>query len=138
MQHVAVFDTNILLSSLLSPQGKPFRCLALVKAGVVRSVTCEGVLDEFREKLQTKFAYSRDRAEAAADEVRRFSRVVPITGQLEVVASDPDDDKVIECAVVGSATHIVTGDRRHLLPLGSYQGIAIATAADFVALARSP
>jgi predicted nucleic acid-binding protein len=35
---------------------------------------------------------------------------------------------------VGGATHIVTGDRRHLLPLGSYQGIAIVSAADFLAL----
>jgi predicted nucleic acid-binding protein len=40
----------------------------------------------------------------------------------------------LECAVVGGATHIVTGDRRHLLPLGSYQGIAIVSAADFLAL----
>jgi predicted nucleic acid-binding protein len=44
------------------------------------------------------------------------------------------DHKVLECAVVGGATHIVTGDRRHLLPLGSYQGIAIVSAADFLAL----
>ena len=43
-------------------------------------------------------------------------------------------NKVVECAVVGQATHIVTGDRRHLLPLGSYQGIAIVTAADFLTL----
>jgi hypothetical protein len=47
---------------------------------------------------------------------------------------DPDDHKVLECAVVGGATHIVTGDRRHLLSLGSYQGIAIVSAADFLAL----
>ncbi len=40
--------------------------------------------------------------------------------------------------VVGDATHIVTGDRRHLLPLGSYQGISIVTAADFLALMPAP
>ncbi|GIV15410.1 MAG: hypothetical protein KatS3mg022_0845 [Armatimonadota bacterium] len=29
---------------------------------------------------------------------------------------------------------LITGDRRHLLPLGSYQGISIVTAAEFLAL----
>ena len=43
--------------------------------------------------------------------------------------------KIIECAVVGSAKYIVTGDRRHLLPMKSYRGIDIVTAAEFVALA---
>ncbi|MCC5655576.1 hypothetical protein LC608_00925 [Nostoc sp. XA010] len=41
---------------------------------------------------------------------------------------------VLECAIVGNATHIVTGDKRHLLPLGSYQGIAIVNARDFLNL----
>ena len=67
-----------------------------------------------------------------------FLRVVPITGTLKAVPADPDDDKVLECAATVGATHIVTGDRRHLLPLGTFQGISILTAADFLALASSP
>jgi len=35
---------------------------------------------------------------------------------------------VIECAVVCGASHIITGDKRHLLPLINYQGIAIISA----------
>lgn len=41
-------------------------------------------------------------------------------------------------AKIGGASHIVTGDRRHLLPLGSYQGISIVSAADFFALVSQP
>ena len=62
-----------------------------------------------------------------------FLQVIKITNTLKAVPTDPEDNKVIECAVVGLATHIVTGDRRHLLPLGNYQGIFILTAADFLA-----
>jgi uncharacterized protein len=54
------------------------------------------------------------------------------------VPGDPDDDKVVECAVIAGATHIVTGDRRHLLPLGTFQGIPILTAADFLDVATAP
>ena len=54
MRRVAVFDTNILLSALLSLRGNPFRCLALAKTGAVQSVTCQEILDEFQEKLEVK------------------------------------------------------------------------------------
>ena len=45
-----------------------------------------------------------------------------------VVANDADDDHVIAAAVAARAELIVTGDRKHLLPIGSHQGIAIVTA----------
>jgi predicted nucleic acid-binding protein len=105
----------------------------LAKVGVVRSVTCEAILDEFRSKLETKFGYDSSRAQAAVEEIKSFSRLVSVPNTLTGVVSDPDDHKVLECAIVGGATHIVTGDRRHLLPLGSYQGVAIVSPAEFMA-----
>jgi predicted nucleic acid-binding protein len=39
----------------------------------------------------------------------------------------------LECAVVAAATHVVTGDRRHLLPMRNYAGIAIVSPAVFLA-----
>jgi uncharacterized protein len=135
---LVVFDTNILLSALFSLQGSPFACLALAKQRVVQSVTCQEILDEFREKLENKFSYTPQSAQAAVDEIRQISQLVVITGTLKVVAADPDDDKVIECAVMGNATYIVSGDRRHLLPLGSYQNIAIVSANEFLTLVQGP
>jgi putative PIN family toxin of toxin-antitoxin system len=134
MLRVAVFDTNVLLSALFSLHGNAFRCLALAKMGVVQFVMCQAILQEFQEKLEGKFSYSAQRARAAVDEVQQCSRLVTITHNLKVVVADPDDDKIVECAVVGGATHIVTGDRRHLLPMGSYQGISIISPANFLQL----
>ena len=108
MKYTVVFDTNILLSALLSPNGKPFRCLALAKIGQIESVTCQEILDEFAEKLLLKFQFSEDMTQLAVDEVKSFSRLVSITGNLKAVPDDPDDDMVIDCAVIGKATHIVT------------------------------
>lgn len=136
MQYVAVFDTNILLSALFSTSGSPFRCLALARIGQVESVTCQEILDEFAEKLLLKFKFSEEMTQAAVEEVRGFSRLVEITGTLKTVPADPDDDMVVECAVIGNATHIVTGDK-HLLSLRNHQSIAIAKAAEFVALLSS-
>jgi putative PIN family toxin of toxin-antitoxin system len=128
-----VFDTNILIAALLSTNGNPFRCLALAKIGQVESVTCQEILSEFAEKLILKFKFSQDMATAAVKEVRDFSRLVEISTELKAVEADPDDDMVIECGVLGNATHIVTGDK-HLLSLGTYQTIKIVRATEFVLL----
>ena len=133
MKYIVVFDTNILLSALLSPNGKPFRCLALAKIGQIESVTCQDILDEFAEKLLLKFQFSEDMTQLAVDEIKSFSRLVSITGNLKAVPDDPDDDMVIDCAVIGKPTHIVTGDK-HLLALSNYQEILIMKATDFVNL----
>jgi len=136
MHYSAVFDTNILLSALLSTNGNPFRCLALAKIGQVESVTCQEILDEFAEKLLVKFKFSEEMTQLAVKEVRGFSRLVEISGTLRAVPDDSDDDMVVECAVVGNATHIVTGDK-HLLSLIKHQSIAIVKAAEFLALLAS-
>ncbi len=54
-----------------------------------------------------------------------------------MIERDADDDHVIAAAVAAHAELIVTGDRRHLLPIGSHQGIAILTAQDALAVLAS-
>lgn len=133
MKYIVVFDTNILISALFSQTGSPFRALALAKIGQIESVTCQEIMDEFAEKLLLKFKFSEEKTQSAVGEILSFSRIVEISGTLKAVPNDADDDMVIECAVVGNASHIVTGDK-HLLSLVKYQDIAIAKATDFVNL----
>jgi predicted nucleic acid-binding protein len=57
--------------------------------------------------------------------------VVNPTAILEVIKDDPDDNRVLECALAGEANYIVSGDRR-LLQLSSYEGIPILTVWQFM------
>jgi len=41
---------------------------------------------------------------------------------------------IIECAVFSNATYIVTGDKRHLLPIKEYKGIKIVSPIEFLRL----
>jgi len=59
--------------------------------------------------------------------------LIEISGSLQVVLDDPDDDKVIECAVTGKATYIVSGDH-HLLDMNEYNSIPIVRARNFIEL----
>ena len=50
---------------------------------------------------------------------------------LRVVADDPEDDMIVATAVAARADYLVTGDRRHLLPLARYEATRIVTVRDF-------
>ncbi len=130
-----VFDTNILFSSV-GWLGNPHQCVQAARQSKCLSTTCEPILAELAEKLQLKQDLDASKAAEATDEIRAFSKVVAIPGTLKVIAADPDDDAVLERAVVGQALYLVSGDR-HLLALGNYQGIQIVKAADFLTLLQS-
>ena len=130
-----VFDTNILFSSL-GWLGNPHQCVQAARQGKCLSLTCEPILAELSEKLQLKRGFDATKVTETTDEIRAFCKVIVIPGTLKVVAADPDDDPVVECAVVGQAHFIVSGDRR-LLALGKYEGIQIVKAADFLTLIHS-
>lgn len=132
MRPIVVYDTNVLISAMIWG-GVPYDSLILAQRNIVEAITCTEILDEFSQKLTTKFNASPLQAAEMVAELLNFHQSVKITNQLKSVTADPDDDKIIECAVVGNATHIVTGDKRHLLPIGNYQGISIITSADLLA-----
>jgi predicted nucleic acid-binding protein len=92
----------------------------LARAGTVEGLVCWELLDELAEKLPVKLNFSATEVTDTIADLLGFLRLVKITNTLKVIDAGSDDDKILECAVVGGATHIVTGDRRHMLPLGSY------------------
>jgi putative PIN family toxin of toxin-antitoxin system len=127
---LVVFDTNVLFSGL-GWQGSPYFCLQMARAGNIKSVTCLEILSEFNEKLKSKMGLTTAEAARAVAEILSFSELVKIENKLQVVPSDPDDNKVVECAYVAKADFIVSGDR-HLLELENYQGIPILRANSFI------
>ncbi len=130
MPERAVFDTNVLISGLLW-RGKPYQCLLLARTKIVQAVYCPPMLAELSEKLRGKFKFSENRIQAVLTDIRRYAERVEISGALHIIAADPDDDKFIECALVGKAALVVSSDH-HLLELGEYQGIKIVPPELFV------
>ena len=86
-----------------------------------------------RRKFGARLAQAGLTPEGIVGELRRLAVVVstPETPP-RVVPSEPDDDHVIAPALAGTADLIASGDKRDLLPLGSFQGIPILTAREAV------
>jgi len=45
----------------------------------------------------------------------------------EAVTGDPDDDLILACAIQAGVDAVVSGDRRHLLPVKEHQGVRVIT-----------
>ncbi|MDZ8090681.1 MAG: putative toxin-antitoxin system toxin component, PIN family [Nostoc sp. DedQUE05] len=133
MRPIVVFDTNVLLSAI-GWKGSPYHCIDLARQGRVKGLICPEILDELTEKLEQKLKFTPIQVIETIADLLTFLRLITIANTLNFLTIDPNDNMVLECAIVGNATHIVTGDKRHLLPLGSYQGIAIVSAKDFLTL----
>lgn len=133
MYPIVVFDTNVLLSGL-GWRGSPYRCLELARTGQIKAITCQELLDELLEKLEQKLNFTDSQITDTLSDLLSFLQVVKISNTLNVIITDPDDNMLLECAVVGHANYIVTGDKKHLLPLQNYQGIEIVNAANFLSL----
>jgi len=54
------------------------------------------------------------------------------TERTEGATPDPGDEMILECGVAAEAQLIVTGDKKHLLPLRRFREIDIITPAEFL------
>ncbi len=130
-----VLDTNILISGLLWA-GTPGQVLNAVNTRKIQPIASETTLDELRDVLsRPKFAKKLDAKQVTAAQLTQSyaekADIIDPEPLPEPVASDPDDDMFIACAVTGKADVIVSGDP-HLLDVGTYKNIPIITAAEFM------
>jgi uncharacterized protein len=125
-----VFDANIYVSALAFG-GKPKRAFQL---GITRRVDLaisDPIRTEVLRTLRDKFHWSEERLTEASSLIGTAAKTVVPTVILHVVERDPDDDRVLECAVTAKAELIVTGDS-DLLDLGEYEGIEVIQVAEFL------
>jgi putative PIN family toxin of toxin-antitoxin system len=126
-----VLDTNVLVSSALS-DGKPFEILQLAEQGEIISVTSPAIVGELGDVLRRdRLPFSDDQVDELVTKVVSISRAIEPEVTVEAVEDDPDDDKILECAIAGDVDCIVSGDS-HLLDLESYRGVDIYSPDEFL------
>ena len=130
-----VFDTNVLVAAYNWPGGVADLAYRLVRRGAAGLHTSAFILDEVERILREKFGWEDDRAARAVAQIRRVSAGVHEPAErVDVIEDDPTDNRILECALEADAEFLVTGDKKHLLPLGSFRGVAIIRLRDFVVM----
>ena len=104
-------------------------------------LTSEAIIAEVIEVLQRPFF--RDKRHVTQSDIARIEHalkmdavVVSSKTSLEVVGKDPDDNRILECALEGGADYLVSGDH-HLLDLKRFRGMQIVTARQFLTILKS-
>ena len=123
-----VLDTNVLIAAFIA-HGV---CNELLEHCALNHdiVLSRFILDEFKQRLATKFGFTTSEVNRAVRLLKSRSKTVKLQKPLHRICRDPDDDNIICTAVVGSCDCIVTGDK-DLLVLKESAGIPIISPSQF-------
>jgi putative PIN family toxin of toxin-antitoxin system len=126
-----LLDTNVLIAAFVSPRGRCADILAYC-AKEHELVSSPTLLEEYQEKLVTKFRLVEETAAARVELLQSQMEIVSPATLPIPVCRDPDDDDVLAAAQTGGCHCIVTGDQ-DLLVLERFEGVAIVAPGDFAA-----
>lgn len=129
---LVVLDTNVWLSALVFG-GKPRTVVELLARGQIDVVISQEILTEMRRTVVRRFPDFIGDLESLELLIERDVELVKLGSLTINVCRDPDDDRIIETAVMGGCEYIVSGDK-DLLSLKSYQEVNIVTSSDFLSL----
>lgn len=109
-----VLDTNIFIRSILSPKGLGAKIVDLWKAKEFLLLLSHELLDEIAEvllnlKLMMRYNYSFEDVKSLIILCKKQAIIVKPALILQI-CRDPDDDKIINCAIVGRSHYLVSGD----------------------------
>lgn len=128
-----VLDTNVYISALIFG-GVPHSAFMLASTRPYELCISTPILIEVRRTLTDRFNHSPGEAERTGRRLQELCQFI-IPAEVVSACTDPDDDRVLECAVAAEASIIVTGDRA-LLRLDPFRGVRIVTPAQFLELAE--
>ena len=126
-----VLDTNVIVSGLNFP-GNERLILELALRGRFELYLSPFILEEVFGVLGRKFDWTEERSAQALRTLEDADTVIEPRRLPEVIEGCHADNRILECAVEATADYLVTGDRRHLLPIGEYQGARILNAPHFL------
>lgn len=119
-----VLDTNVILSGILYG-GNSLKLLDAVQNDKFTLCTSEKLLDEVYDKLVNKF-------QVEVEIIEKVETILSI-GKIHIpqdkinFPKDPKDAYLLELVKEADADFLITGDKKHLLPLKSWQGTKIVS-----------
>jgi len=132
----AVLDTNQYVSMAIKAGGTADRLLAAWREERFVLLLSPPILDEIvrvlrSPRLRRLIRLTAPELNGLMESLLLDAELTPGRLAVDVVTRDPSDNMFLACAVEGRADYVVSGDD-DLLTLGSYQGIPIVTAAEFL------
>ncbi|PIP63813.1 putative toxin-antitoxin system toxin component, PIN family [Candidatus Roizmanbacteria bacterium CG_4_9_14_3_um_filter_33_18] len=126
-----VLDTNIIVSAIVFG-GKPRDIIYLIQEGKVQAFVSSFILYELKEVLTKKFNFNDEKLSEVEDLINKNFVSVSPKDSLKMIKSYPIDNKILEVAVESKADYLITGDKKHILPLKKIRKTKIVLAEEFL------
>jgi predicted nucleic acid-binding protein len=129
-----VIDTNVFIAALRSEHGASYRLLTLVDSGLFTvniSVPLILEYEEVAKRLVGQIGLTADEVDDVLDYICRVARRRTVFYLWRPLLGDPQDDMVLELAVVAKCSHIITYNRRDFEGAERF-GIRVATPKAFL------
>ncbi len=124
-----VLDTNIVVSAYLN-QGTAYEVIQALLKHKIPIVTSRDLLEESSRVFGTKFHRPAIDIESFHRHLYLPQHIVNPINRIDVQKDEPDN-RVLEAAVAGHCSFIITGDKE-LLQLGHYEFIQIVSPRQFL------
>jgi hypothetical protein len=126
-----VIDTNVFISSFFG--GNPKKIIELWEKGEICWCLSNEIIDEYLAVLQRMGLQDEQEIHELLKVFAEGTNTIFTTNppRLQIIESDPDDNKFIECAVALGAEYIISGDK-HLKNLKKYMNILILSPGEFL------
>ncbi len=125
-----VLDNNVFISALFW-KGAPYQIFRKILGAAILNFISPQILEELKERLLEKFKLPPEKVKEFLEIIVFNSQIVYPKKKLNIVKKDPEDNKILECALEAKASFIISGDR-HLLEIKEYKGIKIISAKEFL------
>jgi len=126
-----LLDTNILISAL-GWSGKPKLIFEKCLYEELELVTSPNQIEELRRVMDyQKFNFTEEQKATFISIILEMATIVEITDKIKVIVDDPDDNAILETAIVGNVQYLISGDP-HLLKLKEFAKVKIVTASEFL------
>jgi len=135
---IIVLDTNVIISALYSKRGASYQLLRGAISGNLRYALSPLLLLEYEGIIHRKIKegfikISFQDCDKILDAISSFATIVWEPLILRPVLPDPSDDKILECAISGSCTHVITFNKKHFPEeILKLYGIQVLTPGEFL------
>lgn len=121
-------DTNMLISATFW-YGASHKIISKVEGKQVELILSGEIIKEYAsvleyDEIQNKIKQKRLVMKHTVSKIISMSTIIEPKIKFDVVKYDPDDNKILGCAVAGNVDCIVSNDK-HLLKLKMFEGIPI-------------
>jgi len=127
-----VLDSNIYISSIFWDSG----AYIIVSKAINQEITAyrsNHITDEIKRVLARDFGLNEQEIDDIVNSIHQFTNHTTPKERIEVIKDDPDDDRILECAVACNAKYIISYNK-HLLKLKEFRSIRILAPKEFLGI----